>query len=118
MRPSFHVKLPNGSPGWAAANLVLKTSTGVALPSPHYSRALLLQSPIRCCDEPSAGGLAFRALDVLHEYASGPQGSARQDTAGSPTRRRPQAWLDLFVEPRTSRRGSAISRRTVMNNAG
>jgi hypothetical protein len=33
--------------------------------NPHYSRALLLQTPIRCCDEPSAGGLAPRALDVL-----------------------------------------------------
>jgi hypothetical protein len=44
-------------------------------------------SPIRCYDEPLAGGLAPRTLTVLHEYASGPY-------------------------------GSAISRRTVMNNAG
>ena len=46
--------------------------------SPHYSRALLLQSSIRCCDKPSGGGLAPRSFDVLHEYASGPQGSARR----------------------------------------
>ena len=32
---------------------------------------LLLQSPIRCCDKPAAGGLAPRPFDVLHEYASG-----------------------------------------------
>ena len=36
---------------------------------------LLLQSPIRCSDKPAAGGLAHRAFDVLHEYASGPPGS-------------------------------------------
>jgi hypothetical protein len=47
-------------------------------PSPHYSWAFLLQSPIRCYDGPSAGGLALRTLNVLHEYASGPQGSARR----------------------------------------
>ena len=29
-------------------------------------------------DGPSAGGLAPRALDVLHTYASGPQDSARR----------------------------------------
>jgi len=44
---------------------------------PHYSWALLLQSPIRCYDELPAGGLAPRPLTVLHDYASGPQGSAR-----------------------------------------
>jgi hypothetical protein len=44
--------------------------------NPHYSRALLLQSPIRCCDKPLGGGLAPQTLDVLHEYASGPPGSA------------------------------------------
>ena len=38
----------------------------------------LLQSPIRCYDKPSAGGLAPPSLDVLHEYASGPHGSARR----------------------------------------
>ncbi|MBI5672351.1 MAG: hypothetical protein HZC50_03600 [Nitrospirae bacterium] len=39
---------------------------------------LLLQSPIRCSDKPAAGGLAHRTFDVLHEYASGPPGSARR----------------------------------------
>ena len=39
---------------------------------------LLLQSPIRCCDKPAAGGLAPQTFDVLHEYASGPQGSAHR----------------------------------------
>src|SRR2546422_10581135 len=29
-------------------------------------------------DRPSAGGLAPRTLTVLHEYASGPHGSARR----------------------------------------
>jgi hypothetical protein len=48
------------------------------LPRPHYSRAFLLQSPIRCYDEPSASGLAPQTLTVLHEYASGPHGSARR----------------------------------------
>jgi hypothetical protein len=38
---------------------------------------LLLQSPIRCYDEPSASGLAPRTLNILHEYASRPHGSAR-----------------------------------------
>jgi len=53
------------------------------VPNPHYSWALLLQSPIRCYDEASVGGLALRTFNVLHEYASGPQGSARcsRDTA-------------------------------------
>jgi len=32
---------------------------------------------IRCYDEPSAGGLAPRTLNVLDEYASGPYRSAR-----------------------------------------
>jgi len=66
----------------------------------------------------SAGGLAARSVDILLKEALFPHGSARQDTAGSPPRRRPQAWLDLFVEPRTSLRDSALSRRTVMNNVG
>jgi len=44
--------------------------------SPHYSSALLLQSRIRCCDEPSTGRLATRSLDVLLKYASGSRGSA------------------------------------------
>jgi hypothetical protein len=30
---------------------------------------LLLQSPIRCCGKPAAGGLAPQTFDVLHEYA-------------------------------------------------
>jgi hypothetical protein len=29
-----------------------------------------------CCDEPSAGRLATRSLDVLLKYASGSRGSA------------------------------------------
>jgi len=33
---------------------------------------------IRCYDEPSVGGLAPRTLNVLHEYASDPRGSARR----------------------------------------
>ena len=38
----------------------------------------LLQSPIRCCDGPAAGGLASRTLTALHGYASGPPGSTRR----------------------------------------
>src|SRR5688572_5519231 len=34
------------------------------------------KSRIRCCDEPSAGRLAARSLDVLFKYASGSRGSA------------------------------------------
>jgi hypothetical protein len=45
--------------------------------NPHYLWELLPQSPIRCSDEPPASGLAPRPLTVLHEYASGSQGSAR-----------------------------------------
>jgi hypothetical protein len=45
--------------------------------NPHYLWALLLQSPIRCSNEPPASGLARRTLTVPHEYASGSQGSAR-----------------------------------------
>jgi len=37
-----------------------------------------MQSLIRCCNEPSAGGLAPRTLTVLHEYASGTPGSAHR----------------------------------------
>ena len=44
--------------------------------SPHYPQALLLQSRTRYCDEPSAGRLAARSLDVLFKYASGPRSSA------------------------------------------
>ncbi len=46
--------------------------------SPHYSSALLLQSPIGYYDNPSASGLAPRTLTALHEYASGHHGSARR----------------------------------------
>ncbi len=65
----------------------------------------------------SAGGLAARSVDILLKDAFPPHDSVRQDTAGSPPRRRPQAWLDLFVEPRTSLRDSARLRRTVMHHA-
>jgi len=54
------------------------------------------QSPIRCYDKLSAGGLAMRTLHVLHEYASEPQGS----------------------DAPLARRGSAIFRQNVMKNAG
>ena len=37
---------------------------GHAIPSPHNSCTFLLQLPNRCCDEPSAGGLARWALTV------------------------------------------------------
>jgi hypothetical protein len=47
-------------------------------------------------DAPSAGGLAPRTFNVLQEYALSSLGSVRP----------------------VSRRGSAISRRTVMNNVG
>ena len=47
-----------------------------------YWPALLMSGPAAIadprCDGPSAGGLALRSLDVLHEYASGPQGSTRR----------------------------------------
>ncbi len=60
------------------------TKIGLLLnPNPHYSRAFLLQSLIRCCDKPLVGGLAL-AFDVLHEYASGPPGSARRSRHAAP----------------------------------
>jgi hypothetical protein len=52
--------------------------------NPHYSCALLLQSPIRYCDKPAGGGLVPRAFDVLHEYASGPQASVRRSRDAAP----------------------------------
>ena len=45
----------------------------------------MLQSPIRCYDKPSVGGLAPRTLNVLQEYASDPQGSARRSRTPSLT---------------------------------
>ena len=66
-----------------------------------------VQSPIRCYDGPSAGGLAPRTLTVLHEYASGPHGSARRSR--TPT----------LALPHTMGEGKGGGpRRTVMNDAG
>jgi len=36
------------------------------------------------CDKPSACGLAPRTLNVLHEYASDPHGSARRSHDAAP----------------------------------
>ena len=54
---------------------------GVAKSSPHYSRALLLQSRIRRCDtlgrmlhSAQAGGLAARSVNILFKDASLPRG--------------------------------------------
>src|SRR5580765_7915419 len=41
------------------------THHGNPFPNPHYPWTLLLQSPIRCYDEPSASGLAPRTRTVL-----------------------------------------------------
>ena len=51
--------------------------------SPHYSRAPRLQSLIHYCDKPSVGGLAPWTFSVLHEYASGPLGSAFHPSTGT-----------------------------------
>jgi len=53
--------------------------------TPHYSWTVLLQSPIRCCDKPSAGGLAPRTLTVLYEYAAGSHGYAHRSRVPSLT---------------------------------
>jgi hypothetical protein len=62
---------------------VVKDSLAAPL-SPHYSRALLLQSRIRRCDtlgrmfhSAQAGGLAARSVNILFKDASLPPGSAR-----------------------------------------
>ena len=55
-------------------------------PSPHYSRALLLQSRIRRCDKLGrmAGGLAARSVNILFKDASLPPGSARPSRWATP----------------------------------
>ena len=65
-----------------------------------------------------AGGLAPRCLNVLFQVRLGLSWLHAQDTAGSPTRRRPQTWRSLFFAPWTSHGVSAVSSRTFMNNAG
>ena len=69
-----------GDDNFKPSSIIIETEEDVsmAMSNPHYSWALLLQSPIRCCDEPSAGRLAVRPLNVLHEYALGSHGSARK----------------------------------------
>ena len=59
--------------------------------SPHYSRALLLQSWIRRCDtlgrmfhSAQAGGLAARSVNILFKDASLPRGSARPSRWATP----------------------------------
>jgi len=58
--------------------------------SPHYSRALLLQSRIRRCDtlgrmfhSAQAGGLAARSVNILFKDASLPPGSTRPSRVAS-----------------------------------
>jgi hypothetical protein len=65
-----------------------------------------------------ASGLAAQALNVLFQVCFGPCRLHAQDTAASPTRRRPQTYRALFGTAWPSPRDSAISPRTVMNGAG
>jgi hypothetical protein len=66
-----------------------------------------------------AGVLAAQSLDILFQVCLRPSRLClSEDTAASPTRRRPQTWRSLFFAPWTSPGDCAISRRTVMNNAG
>ena len=44
-------------------------------------------------DAPSAGGLAPRTFNVLHEYVSGPLGSVRRSR--SPTHPSPILWVSV-----------------------
>jgi len=53
---------------------------------------LLLQSPIRCSDK-LGRGLAPRTFDVLHEYASGPPGSARRAHDAAWRFRHEHSWI-------------------------
>jgi len=43
--------------------------------------------------QPSAGGLAPRTLTVLHEYASGPHGSARRSRNAAQRFRDEPSWI-------------------------
>jgi len=84
--------------------------------SPHYSWTVLLQSWIRCCDKLHTvsavcrrGGLAAQSLNILFQVCFGSSRLHAENTAASPTRRRPQAWRSLFFAPWASRRDYAIS---------
>jgi len=79
----------------------------------------------RCCDKPTGGGLAPRSLEVLHEYASEPLGSARRSRDAAwrfrPSIPRPRSGSSLSgVEGSTVLGTLSLSngRRTVMTNAG
>ena len=63
-----------------------------------------------------ARGLAPRRLDVLFQVRLGLSGLRTQDTAGSPTRRRPQTCRALSGATWTSPGVLSASSRTVMNN--
>ncbi|MGH7148940.1 MAG: hypothetical protein ACREIJ_13715, partial [Nitrospiraceae bacterium] len=78
---------------------------------------LLLQSPIRCCDGPSAGRLAPRTLTVLLGTGALLFGACPRLEERDRHRRRRRSQSPGLRAP-VSRRVSAISRRTVMNNAG
>jgi hypothetical protein len=61
--------------------------------SPYYSCTLLLQSPIRCCDGSSAGGLVPQTHTVPHEYAPGPQGSTHRSRDAAQRFRDELSWI-------------------------
>ena len=88
---------------------------GVAKSSPHYSRALLLQSRIRRCDtlgrmlhSAQAGGLAARSVNILFKDASLPRGLspeacfAHSYKGASPLVESPRRGHTPFGTPRRS----------------
>ncbi len=72
----------------------------------------------RYCDEPSAGRLSPRSLDILFQVCLGSSGLHVPRHCPLTTRGRPQTWRSLSFAPWTSLRDCAISPRTPMNHAG
>jgi len=69
--------------------------------------------PRLSCGQP--GGLAARLVNRLFQVCLPSLRLHAQDTAGSPTRRRPQTWRSLFFAPWTSQGVSVVSSRTLVN---
>ena len=86
------------------------------LPGSH-SQAGRLAAQSRERAHPGAPGWVGAIGDILFQICLG-LSRLHEDTAGSPTRRRPQTWRSLFFAPWTSRGVLAVSSRTAMNNVG
>ena len=92
---SANFATPAAGPQWRDSSIGVYVGQGRCRkrkqPSPHYSRALLLQSRIRRCDKlgrmfhsAQAGGLAAQSVNILFKDASLPPGSARPSRWATP----------------------------------